>query len=35
MSVEKILRETSNLVLDTSVLIGYFMDGVYRYRYKR
>ena len=26
MSIEKILHETSNLVLDTSVLIGYFMD---------
>ena len=26
MSIEKILSQTSNLVLDTSVLIGYFMD---------
>ncbi|TFG20945.1 MAG: type II toxin-antitoxin system VapC family toxin [Promethearchaeota archaeon] len=26
MSIEEILSETSNLVLDTSVLMGYFMD---------
>lgn len=26
MSIKKILRETQNLVLDTSVLIGYLMD---------
>ena len=26
MSIEKVLSETSNLILDTSVLIGYFME---------
>ncbi len=26
MSIEKVLGETSNLILDTSVLIGYFME---------
>ena len=26
MSIEKVLSETSNLILDTSVLIGYFIE---------
>ncbi|MHA1293054.1 MAG: PIN domain-containing protein [Promethearchaeota archaeon] len=26
MSIKKVLSETNNLILDTSVLIGYFMD---------
>jgi len=26
VSIEKVLSETSNLILDTSVLIGYFME---------
>lgn len=26
MSIEKIINQTNNLILDSSVLIGYFMD---------